>query len=212
MKKTLSPTSLKQTVKTDKTVSRLLKGLELRPHIGGWVEEFEFSPDTRQTLAKWFEPAAIDRLQGLTMAARQIELDKRDEPSFKENRDVLERISELSTALAHAINNAPGVAEAELTLIGHRAFSDMFAMGKLATDLQIVASQATDRAGKMPAQSTRSSPVFFISCIAEVAQQEGINLSVAEGSKFLKICQCVFADAGIFADPRGAIRAYLKRS
>ena len=209
---TLLPTSPKQTVKTDETYSRFLKGLELRPQIGGIVEGFAFSDDTRQTLAKWLEPTAIDRLQGLTEVARKIETDKRDEPSFNENREVLTRISELSMALATAISNAPSVAEAELTLIGHHAFGDMFALKKLASDLQTVADKTIERAALLPAQSTRHSPVFFVSCIADIAQAQGIKVSEAANSKFLNICTCTFKAAGIFSDPRGAIRAYLKRS
>ncbi len=192
-------------------MNKFLKGLELCEQDGGWVEPFAFTAAARAELRQWLDDAAIDRLQGLIKAARQIETANLDEPTLRENRAVLERIHALADALATAINQAPSIAEAELDLIGHQEFGDPFRLRKMAIDLQTVADAAQCRAEQMPQQSRRQSHVFMVSCIAEVATSQGIKVSEATNAKFPKLCQCVFESVKIFADVRGSIRAYLAK-
>ena len=191
-------------------MKKLLKGLELREQIGGFVQPFEFNEETRKELARWLDICAINRLQDLTEFARQVERDHREEPTLGDNRAVLNRIQSLTAALAQAINQAPCITEAELTLIGHRDFGDMFKFEKIATDLERAALCIESELENMPKQSKRGSPVFMVSCIAEIALNQGLTLSDSEHGKFFSLCRCVFEAAGIHQDPRGAIRAFMK--
>lgn len=190
-------------------MNKLLKGLELREQIGGLVQQFAFNKETRIDLRRWLDDAAIDRLQDLTESARQVERDNRDEPTLGDNRAVLDRIQSLADALAQAIEQAPVIADCNLTRIGHRDFGDPLKFKKMAIDLEQAARCIESELEKMPKQSTRGSPVFMVSCIAEVALNHGLKLSDSEHGQFFLLCRCVFEAAGIHQDPRGAIRAFM---
>ncbi len=192
-------------------MSKLLKGLELRGNPGGWAQPFTFTEATRNTLRVWLDNEAIENLQGLTKAARQIERHARNEPTPGDSLAVLERIQSLTAALSTALTQAPLSARAELQLIGNQALGDPDKTEQLALDLAKFSCVLQTHIAQLPKQGRGGvSHALLVSGIAAAADKAGIRVSKSEHSKFAALCRCVFEAAGIYQDPRGSIRAYMQ--
>lgn len=190
-------------------MNKLLKGLHLRLPTGGLVKPFSFTDDAKSELGKWFDASAVARLEDFVEVALDLETDSQEQPTIGESRKVMLRISELADALSTALNGAPEMVRAELTVIGLKSFGDWQKAERLSSEILVLALASRERAEKLPAQTRPSSYRYLVSGIAAEAETAGIALSDSEHSKFAAICRCVFESVGIYQDPRGSIRSFL---
>ena len=192
-------------------MNHLLKDLPLGKPTASWVEPFEFDSTSFAALKKWLTDDQIEALRDRVEAATNLLADAEAAPTFAEEKRVLIRAGELASALADILQGAPARASAELDLIFHKQLGGWHKKELMAAQLEVLSAALNIRALELPAQGRRKSPVFLVSQIAEVLQSAGIATSVAENSKFFKICRIVFRSVGIPQSPAAPIRAYQKR-
>jgi hypothetical protein len=200
-----------------------LKTLSLKPETGALVAPFAFSEPARVSLAVWLSVAVIDVLQSRIEVAIPIEKAMQDEPKLAELKDFLQRVHDLAKALGALLENAPTDASGLLDLVAQQNLGGWAERYRMVVHLKGLSDGVAHQLGKHNWKSVRSAyHLFMVGEIADVVLQHDVDVSVSEGSPFLKICKIVF-DAvntrvdslGVIqsdsVDPRGAIRAYIKQ-
>ncbi len=192
-------------------MNKHLKDLPLSIPTGSIIEAFCFDAKTTTALQKWLNDEQIEALRDCTeFEKHRAEADKND-PKLPDERLVLQSAAELASALAKILEQAPPRASAELDLVFQKQFGDWRQKEITAVRLNFLSFAIERRLHHMPLQERRKSPVFFVRQIAEVLQAAGIKPSVAENSRFFKICAILFESIGIYQSPAAPIRAYLKK-
>lgn len=159
----------------------------------------------QQTLCKWLTPGQIDRLVSRVALARKIQAAHKTEPTFLEEKKRLTNAMNLACELASILCDAPP--ELDIAFLSMGGIDQKDALAK---QLRYLSDAVDERLATMPTQARATSHGLLVAMIAEVARDAGIKPSVSSGSKFFKICKIVFADSGIYVDPKGSIDAYLK--
>lgn len=188
-----------------KKIALVSERLPLSTQTGGWVNPIHFGLETQNTLRTWLDFSQIGRLQHVAEMAIWVIGEDQDDPTLGEQRRVLEKASELATALATLLKQAPSTAEAELDLV----FQTLgYQKQNMVNDLELLSTGIFASLRELPMQDRRKSHAHFAGLIAAVINDAGIKPSVSENSRFYKICQCVFDAVGIYQSPAAAIRVY----
>lgn len=190
-------------------MSKLLKNLPLSLPTGALIEPFCFGETTKNALSKWLNDTQIEALERCAEVEKHNLVEEKETPSLGEEREVLERVSELAFALAKILEQAPNLAAAELDLMFHRHMGGFQQKEITATKLSSLAFHLGQRLDQIPKQSRRKSPAFFVRQIAGVLEDAGIEISVGENSRFFKITTIVFKSVGIYQSPAAAIRVIM---
>lgn len=188
---------------------QLLKGLQLSVPTGGWVTPLLFKQETIDILGKWLTEEQIERLRGRAESSKQMSQDDQENPTLGDQRLVLMKASELALALATILEQAPSTAEGELDLIFHKYVGGIEQKDKMGIKLKMLALGLDASLQKLPTQGRRKSHAHFVSLIADVLKDAGIDPSVSENSRFYRICKAVFEAAGIYTSPIASIKVFI---
>jgi hypothetical protein len=166
--------------------------------------------DTQQKLLKWLSFWEVLKLRAIAERAKN-EIDYyREAPMLADERLVLQRASGLASALAKILAQAPERASAELDLLFQKHLGGWQEKELTGARLNVLAHSLDSRLNDMPKQDRRTSPVFFVSQIAEVLNAADIKTSLSENSRFFKICAILFEAIGIYQSPATPIKAFKK--
>ena len=191
-------------------VKDYLKDLPLSLPTGSLIEPFCFNSKTVTALQKWLNWDQIEALRCRAEEVKQQIDDGRESPMLAGERLVLQRASGLASALAKILAQAPTRASAEFDLVFQKYLGGWQEKELTGARLNVLAHSLDSRLNDMPKQDRRTSPVFFVSQIAEVLNAADIKTSLSENSRFFKICAILFEAIGIYQSPAAPIKAFKK--